>query len=46
MRMAVAWMVSQAKDLGIHQEQTSNAQAYTPSDRADLMFVQVVYNHL
>lgn len=46
MRMVVAWMVSQAKDLGIHQEQTANAQAYTPSDRADLMFVQVVYCHL
>lgn len=46
MHMVVAWMVSQARDLGIHQEQTASAQTYIPSDRADLMFVQVVYSHL
>lgn len=46
MRMVVAWMVSQAKELGIHQEQSANAKAYDSSDFADLMFVQVVYCHL
>lgn len=38
-------MISQAKELGIHQEQTASAMTYSPSDRADLMFQQVLYSH-
>ncbi|KLT42468.1 hypothetical protein CC85DRAFT_292105 [Cutaneotrichosporon oleaginosum] len=42
-REIVSWMIAQAKDLGIHQDQ--GGSAYSPSDRADLMFVQVLYSH-
>ncbi|BEJ13130.1 hypothetical protein CspHIS471_0303040 [Cutaneotrichosporon sp. HIS471] len=42
-REIVSWMISQAKELGIHQDQGS--AAYSPADRADLMFVQVLYSH-
>jgi hypothetical protein len=38
-------MIAQAKDLGIHQEQVGVLPSYSPSDRADLMFMQVLYAH-
>lgn len=43
--MIVAWMISQSKELGIHQETTAMQHSYAPSDRADLMFLQVLYAH-
>jgi hypothetical protein len=42
--MLANWLVAQAQDLGIHQEQIS--VSYGPSDRADLMLIKVLYAHL
>lgn len=44
-RMIVSWMISQAKELGIHRESTAVQHSYSPADRADLMFVQILYAH-
>lgn len=43
-RLIVSWLVAQAKELGIEREDAA-AQLYSPSDRADLMFIQVLYAH-
>ncbi|GMK56148.1 hypothetical protein CspeluHIS016_0212040 [Cutaneotrichosporon spelunceum] len=44
-RMIVSWMISQAKELGIHKEDEGMSSAYSPTDRADLMFIQILYAH-
>ncbi|ORY22193.1 hypothetical protein BCR39DRAFT_391227 [Naematelia encephala] len=44
-RFVCSWMISQARELGLHQEQTALAVPYSPSDRADLMFVMILYAH-
>lgn len=44
-RMIVSWMISQAKELGIHKEGEEMSSVYSPADRADLMFIQILYAH-
>lgn len=44
-RVIMSWSIAQSKDLGIHKEDALLASSYSPADRADLMFVQVLYSH-
>jgi hypothetical protein len=44
-RFVVSWLVSQARDLGLHHEQTAMAVPQVPSDRAAFMLYIILYAH-
>jgi hypothetical protein len=44
-RFVVSWLVSQARELGLHHEQTAMAVPQVPSDRAAFMLYIILYAH-
>jgi hypothetical protein len=44
-RFAVSWIIAQARELGLHSEQTALAAPSSPTDRADLCYFIVLYAH-
>jgi hypothetical protein len=44
-RFVVSWLVSQARELGLHHEQTAMAVPQVPSDQAAFMLYIILYAH-
>lgn len=44
-RFVTSWMITQARELGLHRRQSAEAIAHAPTDRADYIWFILLYSH-